>query len=205
MLMVQLLIAFSFLAWCLVGEAEKMKGFLFYEDQRQHICNSIPHCWNALTLKEKKYEKEKSMEDFTICFRINLLSYRGKGLNHGIFKGKSNKFFTNKYERKDWSTGFHFSLNPVDGPGNGFITIQTFNDRMQYLLANDVVYTIWPLYKTGVNANQWNSFCIGSNLRDRYIFLARNGHTLHNFSQPQLWADLNLGIDTSALAPFQVR
>ena len=30
------------------------------------------------------------------------------------------------------------------------------------------------------------------------------GKTLHNFSQPELWADLNVGLDTSALEPLQV-
>ena len=206
MLMPQLLITLSFLVWwSLVGEAEKMKGFLLYEDQRQEICTSINDCWNALTLKKKIYEKEISMEDFTLCFRINLLSYRGKGLDHHIFRAKTNKFVTNKERNKDWSTGFHFELNPVDGPGNGFITLQTFSDRLQYLLAKYVVYSIWPLYKTEVNANQWNSFCMGTNFRARHIFVARNGYTLHNLSQPQLWADLNLGMDTSALTPFQVR
>ena len=203
--MTQLLMTFSFLAWCMQGEAEKMKGFLFYEDQRQYVCKSILDCWNALTLKEKMYENEKSMEDFTLCFRINLLSYTKAGQDHHIIRARTNKFVTNKDMNKDLATGFHFELNPVDGPGNGYISIQTFNDRMNHLLANDGLYTIWPLYKTEVNANQWNSFCIGSNLRDRYIFLARNGYTLHNLSQPQLWADLNVGLDTSALTPFQVR
>ena len=151
------------------------------------------------------YKEEKSMDDFTLCFRMNLLSYRKKGKNHGILRAKTNKYVTNKDMKKEWTTGFHYALTPVDGQGNGVITIQTFNDRLQEVIAHDGVYTIWPIYETEVNANQWNSFCIGSNLRDRNIFLVRNGYTLHNFSQPQLWADLNLGLDTSALEPFYVR
>ena len=201
--MAGLLIIFSFMSWCTVGSAEKMEGFLLYEDQKQDICNS-KDCWNVLTLKKKMYEKEKSMNDFTLCFRMNLLSYRGKGKVHTILRAKTNKYVTNKNMNKDWTTGFHYELKPMDGQGNGVITIQTFNDRLQDVIANDGVYTIWPIYKTEVNANQWNSFCIGSNIRDRNIFLAWNGYTLHNFSQPQLWADLNLGLDTSALEPFEV-
>ena len=203
-MMVRLLIIFVFMAWCMVGGAEKMKGFLLYEDQKQDICSNSKDCWNALTLKKKLYEKEKSMDDFTLCFRMNLLSYRGKGTGHNILRAKTSKYVTNKDMNRDWTTGFHYELNPVDGPGNGVITIQTFSDRLQDVIANDGVYTIWPIYKTEVNANQWNSFCIGSNIRARNIFLARNGYTIHNFSQPQLWADLNLGLDTSALEPFQV-
>ena len=103
-----------------------------------------------------------------------------------------------------WTTGFHFELIPTDGPGNGVITIQTFNDRIQDVLSQDGAYTIWPEYKTGINANQWNSFCMGSNLRDRRIFLTKNGDSVFNFSQPEVWADVNVGLDTTALEPFQV-
>ena len=105
---------------------------------------------------------------------------------------------------KFWTTGLWYELAPVDGPGNGVITVQTFNDRLQEVIAKDGLYTIWPIYETEVNANQWNSFCIGSNLQSRTIFLARNGKVLHNFTQPELWADLNIGLDTSALEPLQV-
>ena len=195
----KLLIITSFLAWCMMEEEDKMKGFLLYEDQREVICSSTKTCWNSLTLKKKMNEKEISMKDFTFCFRFNLLSYRKKGKPHTIFRTK-----TDKYSSSDWTTGFHYELNPVDGPGNGVVTIQTFNERLEYVIASNGVYTIWPIYNTEVNANQWNSFCLGSDLQRRNIFLARNGHTIHNFSQPQLWADLNMGLDTSALEPFQV-
>ena len=182
---------------------EKIKGLLLYEDQKQDVCNSMD-CWNALTLKKKYYETEKKMKDFTFCFRINLLSYKGKANSHFIFRANTNKYFPIKNMNRKWKTGFHYDLNPFDGPGNGVITIQTFGERIQEVIAKDGVYTIWPIYDTEVNANQWNSFCIGSDLRSRNIFLVRNGKTVHNFSQPEIWADLNIGLDTSALEPFQV-
>ena len=181
-------------------DLEKIKGLLLYEDQKQGVCNSMD-CWNALTLKKKFYETEKKMEGFTFCFRINLLSYKGKANSHFIFHANTNKYFPSK----KWKTGFHYDLNPFDGPGNGVITIKTFGERIQEVIAKDGVYTIWPIYDTEVNANQWNSFCIGSNLRSRNIFLVRNGRTVHNFSQPEIWADLNIGMDTSALEPLHVR
>ena len=194
----------SLLAQLLEVDLEKIKGLLLYEDQKEEICTSMD-CWNALTLKKKIYETEKIMKDFTLCFRLNLLSYRGKAKNHNLLRAKTNKYVLNKDMNRFWTSGFHYELNPVDGPGNGVITIQTFSDRLQDVIAEDGVYTIWPIYKTEVNANQWNSFCIGSNLHKRNIFLARNGEILHNFSQPELWAELNLGLDTSALEPFQVK
>ena len=187
-----------------VVRLEKMAGLLLYEDQMEEICNSMD-CWNALTLKNKLYDSEMSMEDFTLCFRLNLLSYRAKGNSHTILRAKTNKYVLNEDMNQFWTTGFHFELIPTNGPGNGVITIQTFNDRLQEVLSKDGVYTIWPEYKTEVNANQWNSFCIGSNLRDRRIFLTRNGETVYNFSQPQVWADVNVGLDTTALEPFQVK
>ena len=194
----------SFAAVTLGDSAKPLKGFLLYEDQKEQICQSMK-CWNALTFKKKIYEKEKSMEDFTLCFRINLLSYRGKGLWHSILRAKTNKYKTNDDMNLDWTTGFFYDLSPIDGPGNGVVGIQTFNDQLQEVILKNGAYTIWPIYETEVNAHQWNSFCIGSNLKERNIFLARNGKTLHNFSQPELWATLNVGLDTTALEPLNVK
>ena len=193
----------SLLAHLKQAKLEKIKGLLLYEDQKEKICESHD-CWNALTLKKKIYDTEKTMEDFTFCFRINLLSYRGKAKRHKLITAKTNKYVLNKDTNNFWTTGLSYELFPVDGPGNGVITVQTFNDRLQEVIATDGLYTIWPIYETEVNANQWNSFCIGSNLQSRTIFLARNGKVLHNFTQPELWADLNIGLDTSILEPLQV-
>ena len=177
-----------------------MKGFLLYEDQKQDICKN-QKCWNAL--KKKMNEEEKSMDDFTLCFRMNLLSYRGKGKQHHMFRAKTNKYVRNEGTDQDWTTGFFYDLDPRDGP-DGLITIETFNNKVQEVILNNGVYTIFPTYETELNANEWNSFCFGSNLQGRNIFLARNGKTVHRITQPELWAELNVGLDTSALEPFQV-
>ena len=201
MLKMKEILILSLLAHPLGVNLETIKGMLLYEDQKENICNSWD-CWNALTLKNKHYEMEKKMDDFTVCFRINLLSYRGKGYPHNLLRARTNKMFEN--DGGAWATGFHYELLPVDGTGNGVITIQTFLERLQEVIAENGVYTIWPIYDTEVNANQWNSFCFGSNLCSRNLFLVRNGKTLTNFSQPEIWGDLNIGLDTSALEPFQV-
>ena len=96
-------------------------------------------------------------------------------------------------------------MRPVDGPANGIITIQTFNTEIPEVLSRNGLYTIWPMFQYDVNAHQWNSFCIVSNLPGHSIFLVRNGETINNFSQPKLCTDINIGLDTSALEPLQVR
>ena len=177
---------------------------LLDEDQQEEICSNMD-CWNALTLKQKIHQEEKEMKEFTFCFRLNLLSYSEKAKKHVIFWAKTNKYHFNEAENSFWTTGFKYSLKPIDGPSNGVIIISTFNERLEDILSEDGFYTIWPTYEPEVNANQWNSFCIGSSLSYQNIFLVRNGRTIHNFTQPELWAKLNKGIDTSALGPFQVK
>ena len=195
-----LLFSIFFLFW---ADSEKLRGLLLYENQKKEVCKDMK-CWNALTLKKKLYKTDRRMDDFTVCFRLNLLSYRGKGKTHNILQAKTNKYVYDERMNHSWTTGFHYHLRPVDGPGNGAVTIQTFNRHLQEVILAKGVYTIWPMYEAKVNANQWNSFCMGSSLNDQSIFLVRNGKTINKIMQPALWSDLNIGLDTSALDQFQV-
>ena len=158
---------------------------------------------NFLTLK-KMHQIEKKMEDFTVCFRFNLLSYRGASKTSKVVLANTDKRITDTKTQRARNMGFLYELNVNDGPGNGAINMKTFNNKMGDVLQNGGAFTIWPIYDDDVNANEWNSICLGSNIRDRNIFLARNGKTQHNISQPQVWADVNVGLDTSAVGPFQV-
>ena len=110
-------------------EAERLNAFLLFEDQEQDVCTSRK-CMNFLTLKKKMYEKEKTMEDFTICFRLNLLSYRGKDTIHHILRAKTTKYAKNMPENREWMTGYHFQLNPRDDMNNGVLTIHSFNEYL---------------------------------------------------------------------------
>ena len=193
---------FTTILCCLYSEM--MKTFLLYEDQESGLCSSR-ECMNFLTLKKKLYEKEQSMKDFTVCFRLKLFSYRGKAVSHIVIRAKTDKYLYNTEQGNDWTTGFHFDLNPRDGTDNGVNLIQTFNENLMDVLDSNGSYAIWPIYKNQINANEWNSFCFGSNLAAQKIFLVSNGITQHNVSQPKIWADLNIGLDTSALQPFQVK
>ena len=71
----------SLIVWVLLlhlVQSEDMKGFLLYDDLQENICNS-PSCANFLTMKEKSNKTFSKMEDFTVCFRINLLYYHETG------------------------------------------------------------------------------------------------------------------------------
>ena len=78
------------------------------------------------------------------------------------------------------------------------------DDKMKEILENGGTYYTMPIYDEPINAYEWNSFCMGSNLRDRYIFLVRNGKTQFNMSQPKVWADANYGLDTDAVGTYKV-
>ena len=119
-------------------------------------------------------------------------------------RAKTDKFVNNPDWNRLWPTGFHFDLNPRDSTANGVITIQTFNENVTEVLRRNGSYAIWPIYNEHINANEWNSFCFGSNLATNSIFLVKNGVTVHNFSQPNFWTKVNIGLDTSALTPFKV-
>ena len=75
---------------------------------------------------------------------------------------------------------------------------------MQDILVEDGTYYVMPIYDEAINANEWNSFCIGSNLKERYLFLVRNGKTQYNILQPKIWADGNFGFDSSMVGPYEV-
>ena len=170
-----------------------MKGWLLYENLEPDLCKSMS-CFNFLTLKKPVFDQEKSMKDFTICFRLKLLRYRGKNKWHTIMRAKTDKFVNNPDWNRLWPTGFHFDLNPRDSTANGVITIQTFNENVTEVLRRNGSYAIWPIYNEHINANEWNSFCFGSNLATNSIFLVKNGVTVHNFSQPIFWTKVNIGL-----------
>ena len=185
-------------------ETDHLKGFLLYEDQKQKVCSSSS-CWNALTLKRKMFETEKSVEDFTVCHRIYLLSYRKITDSSGfIFEAKTNKFGSTDIARSSHklAPGFFHRLYYSTDAFNGWHYLATFNEKVQEVIKSNGIYAIWPEYEENVNANEWNSFCSGTDFKKRKAFLVRNGKTVANFTQSDLWAEVNTGIDTSILEPF---
>lgn len=187
-----------------VGLAEQMKGFLFYEDQKEDICGSFA-CQNFLTLKKQIHATEKKMEDFTVCFRFNLLSYRAKNKESYLFAaGTDKRIMDTSGNEIEINLGCQFCLYTNDGPGNGAVLMKPNNDKIMEILEGGGTTLMFPIYEEPINAYEWNSICLGSNLKDKYLFIVRNGKTQMNMSMPQVWADVNVGLDTSAFTPFQV-
>ena len=187
-------------------ETDHLKGFLLYEDQKQKVCSSSSSCWNALTLKRKMFETEKSVEDFTVCHRIYLLSYRKIGdADAIIFHAKTNKFGSTEIPKTahKLAPGMFHILSYSTGDFNGWHYLATFNERVQEVIKSNGIYAIWPKYEENVNANEWYSFCSGTDFKKRKAFLVRNGKTVANFTQSDLWAEVNTGIDTSLLEPLK--
>ena len=107
-----------------------MKGFLFYEDQKEDICGSF-ECQNFLTLKRQIHATEKKMEDFTVCFRFNLLSYRAKNKESALFAaGTDKRIMDTSGKEVEINLGSQFYINNNDGPGNGHVLMKTNNDKI---------------------------------------------------------------------------
>ena len=53
-------------------------------------CND---CWNFLTINRKIHEKRKNFEDFTMCWRFNILSYRGVDKASSAFRLRAEDHF----------------------------------------------------------------------------------------------------------------
>jgi hypothetical protein len=73
--MLMLLLLFCELGIVLAQETPT--AILLYEDQKEMKIDRSNE-FNFLTLKEKIHQETKKFEDFTMCFRFNLLSYRGE-------------------------------------------------------------------------------------------------------------------------------
>ena len=120
------------------------------------------------------------------------------------FEAKTNKFGSTDIPRTSHklAPGFFHRLGYSTGDYNGWHYLATFNEKVQEVIKSNGIYAIWPEYEENVNANEWNSFCFGTDFKKRKAFLVRNGKTVANFTQSDLWAEVNTGIDTSLLEPF---
>ena len=187
-------------------DTDHLKGFLLYEDQKEKYCHFGEPCFNGLTLKRKIFETEKKVQDFTVCHRMYLLSYRRLDDSDAqLFFAKTNKFGSKEVPKSSHklAPGFCNNIFYSTGAANGWFYLTTFNEKLQDVIKDSGIYAIWPEYEENINANQWYSFCFGTDFQKKKAFLVRNGQTVTNFSQPDLWADVNIGIDTSLLEPFK--
>ena len=167
------------------------------------ITHKCPDCMNFLTMKKRAHEKRKNFKDFTICFRFNLLSYQDPTVVasvplrlHGSVKFPMSKLSDNWFDGNQ----IFYSFHPIP-PGNGWLFANTFAERTMEVLAQNGVYSIWPIYKEEINANSWHSICFGFDVEKKFMYIVHNGKTQDNVTQPDIWAKANQGFDTSITEP----
>ena len=68
---------------------EVSQAILLYEDQKELNIDGCYDCWNFLTLKKKLHSEVKKFEDFTICYRLNILSYRTEERGFEAFRART--------------------------------------------------------------------------------------------------------------------
>ena len=188
---------------------ESMGTLLLYEDQKEVPLEDINENWNFLTLKEQIHKEKKTFQDVTVCFRFNLLSYRGESKTNFLIHAYADNY---REYVKNTVTGviengtdrFLFYLNPVT-PGNGRFDLITYIEKMPEVTRAGGQFLIWPIYKEEINANQWNSMCMGSTIDSRIIYMVHNGKTQENITQPEVWADVSKPLDTSMFDRFKTK
>ena len=193
---------------CLVAQVpsqETIMSLLMYEDQKG-MAYDWADFWtyfNFLTLKRKIHEDVKKFKDITVCFRFNLLSYRGEARSSNLIAGysKNHVEFLRGLDKTINSEYFQFYLNPV-APGNGAFIMNTYPELLDMVIPEDGVHWMWPIYNEDVDANKWHSMCFGLSIEKKISFLVHNGKTQENYTQPQIWADVSRGFDTTMVEPF---
>ena len=185
--------------FCLLAKApsqENVGSLLMYEDQKApYESSQVAKYYNFLTLKRKIHQEVKKFKDITVCFRFNLLSYRGEAQASGFMYAytKNHVTFLRGLTEVTWSENFNFWLNPV-APGNGGFNLNSYPELLDKVIPEDGVHLIWPIYNEDVNANKWHSMCFGLSIDRKISFLVHNGKTQDNFTKPQIWADVSIGV-----------
>ena len=168
-----------------------------FEDQKEDLpfeytdANLMKY-FNFLTLNRKVHSELKKFKDITVCFRFNLLSYRGESRASLLLYGytKNHVEFLRGLGKSINSEHIVFYLNPV-APGNGAFIMETYPELLDEVIPENAVHRIWPIYDEDVNANKWHSMCFGLSIEKRISFLVHNGKTQENVSQPEVWAEVS--------------
>ena len=183
---------------------ENVRALLVNENQKEGFSGmKRREYYNFLTLKRKIHQDVKKFKDIAVCFRFNLLSYRGESRSSDIIVGQTSNHveFMSGNREGIGSEYLRFSLNPVP-PGNGKFIISTYPELVDKVILENGVHWIWPIYNEDVNANKWHSMCFGQSIENKRSFLVHNGKTQENVTQPQVWADVSRGFDTTMVEPY---
>ena len=94
-----------------VAPQENVGSFLMYEDQKEVLFEGedTGKYLNFLTLKQKIHNKVKTFKDVTICFRFNLISYRGESRGSMIMDGYTKNYVEFYQNKEEGQRGMHQS------------------------------------------------------------------------------------------------
>ena len=178
---------------------ETYTALLLYEDQKELGIEDCPNCLNFLTLDKKVHDTRKSFDDFTVCFRFNLLSFRGDGkMSYPFWMHQDAPFHSSTSLLRN-QIFYHFKLRLLGGGGP---MVYPHAERTDEVVKQGGMYRLWPIYKEEINANSWHSICFGLDLEKKLMYVVHNGKTQNNFTQPDIWAEASKGFDTSMVEPL---
>ena len=151
-----------------LAQEDDIEALLLYENPSN--LNIQTHGWdeknvNALTLKKQIHQEIKKFADFTLCFRVNVLSFTDNWLSTPI------TLRTDKYvEVSNPDTGQTFPWTDfviiLWSNAVAYMCLNTFPDFIYEVIAENGVYTMWPKYEGGcLTANQWHSICLGFDVK----------------------------------------
>ena len=195
-----------FVAW--LQAQDTIPSFLLYEDRTEIDLNNGNEV-NFLTLKKDMHKEVKRFKDFTLCFRLNFLSYGEsegyKAASIPIWLQSDN--FVQDLSRpcylSECKTDFIYTLFNNLKVGNGYVLFGTFPEHMKTVVSqNKGKNTIFPIYKEKINPYKWHSLCLGTDIENLRVYIVHNGKTQGNYSQPQILGELDDGTDTSIARPF---
>ena len=128
-----------------MSNAEDIDALLLYEDQQD--LQVLKENENFLTLKRNIHQDIKNFKDFSICFRINFLSFTDNVLSQPIV------LQTDKFVKVvNPSTGQTFFqtdvISAIFGGWNS-MAMNTFREFQSEVIAENDVWVLWPEYEGG--------------------------------------------------------
>ena len=159
--------------------------------------------FNFLTLKEKIHKEIKHFEDVTFCYRFNFLSFIAYNKRSAIFLARTPNYveFVNPISgtKRNLTDGLSSAISPIYQLS---AVLATFPHAMYEVIQAGGMYILNTVYEENINANQWHIVCFGFDAKKRQLYMVHNGATAVNVTQPEIWAEVNRGFDTTIVSPF---
>ena len=185
---------------------EKVGSLLLYEDQKPEIPNALSKHMNFLTLKKEIHKETKHFKDVTFCYRFNFLSFIAKTKGSTMFVAHTPYYveIVNPISGAKWNTTNRLQSHMSPLYHVSAILLPFAPHLLEVIEASGMYYTN-AVYKESIRANQWHSVCYGFDVKSRDYYMVHNGMTSVNITQPEIWAEVNMGFDTSIVRPFTTK